>query len=90
MNWTISWRNRKVKAIPIFVDDEWDLQSIIDSQLNTGLNDIRFLRIVDIINLAKNGEINLSRKKAKAIWVISGKNRTDFDCSIWPLLADET
>lgn len=80
----------KVKAIPIFATDEWDLQPIIDSQLNTGLNDIRCLRIVDIIYHAKNGDIYLPRKKAKAIWVISGKNKTDFDRLIWPLSPNET
>jgi len=78
----------KVKAIPIFATDERDLQPIIDSQLNTGMNDIHCLRIIDIINLAQNGKINLSRKMAKAIWVISGKNKEDFDSEIWPLLTE--
>lgn len=82
---TCSLAYAKVKAIPVFATDEGDLQPIIDLQLNTGLNDIRCLRIFDIIFLAKNGEINLSRKIAKAIWVISGKNKAEFDCSIWPL-----
>jgi hypothetical protein len=50
----------KVKDIPIFATDECDLQPIIDSQLNTGMNDIYCLRIIDIINMAKNEQINLS------------------------------
>ncbi|MGI6768843.1 MAG: hypothetical protein ACOX43_07180 [Bacilli bacterium] len=76
----------KVKGIPIFVTDECDLQPIIDTQLNTGLNDIHCLRIIDIIKMGKNGEINLPRKKAKNIWLISKKDKTEFDCSIWPIL----
>lgn len=75
----------KVKGIPIFATDECDLQPIIDSQLNTGMNDIHCLRIVDIINMAKKGEISLPRKSAKAIWRISGKNNDDFDRSVWPI-----
>ena len=61
------------------------MQPIIDSQLNTGMNDIYCLRIIDIINMAKNEQINLSRKSAKAIWVISGKNKDDFDRLVWSL-----
>ncbi len=85
---TCSLAYAKVKAIPVFATDERDLQPIIDSQLNTGLNDIHCLRVVDIINMAKNGTISMPRKTARAIWVISGKNKTDFDCSIWPLPPD--
>lgn len=80
----------KVKAIPVFATDERDLQPIIDLILNTGLNDVHCLRIIDIVNLAKAGEIDLPRKSAKAIWVISGKNKADFDHSIWPLPVDQT
>lgn len=76
----------KVKAIPIFATDEYDLQPIIDKLLNTGMGDISCLRIIDIINMAKSGKIGLPRKHAKAIWVISGKNKDDFDRLIWPLL----
>ena len=75
----------KVKDIPIFATDECDLQPIIDLQLNTGMNDIHCLRIVDIINMARNGEISLPRKSAKAIWVISEKNKDDFDRFVWPI-----
>jgi len=75
----------KVKGIPIFATDERDLQPMIDMQFNTGMNDIHCLRIVDIINMAKSGQIDLPRKSAKAIWRISGKNPNDFDSDIWPL-----
>ncbi|KLU60496.1 hypothetical protein CEB3_c33470 [Peptococcaceae bacterium CEB3] len=60
-----------------------DLQPIIDSLLNTGINYIRCLRIVDMINMAKCGQINIPRKRAKAIWTISGKSRDDFDRTVW-------
>ncbi len=83
---TCSLAYAKVKDIPIFATDECDLQPIIDKLLNTGMNDINCLRIIDIINMAKNGQINLPRKSAKAIWVISGKNKDDFDRSVWPIL----
>jgi hypothetical protein len=43
----------KVKTIKVFATDERDLQSIIDTQLNIGLNDIRCIRIIDIINLGE-------------------------------------
>ena len=85
---TCSLAYAKVKAIPVFATDEGDLQAIINSQLNTGLNDIQCLRIIDIINLAKKGKITLTRKQAKAIWALSGKNKDDFDHSIWPLSPD--
>jgi len=75
----------KVKGIPFFATDECDLQPIIDIKLNTGVNDIRCLRIVDIIYMAKNNVIDLSRKNAKLLWVISGKNKDDFAIDIWPI-----
>ena len=75
----------KAKGIEIFVTDEKELQPIIDSRLNVGLNDIRCIRIIDIVNLAKNNEISLSRKIAKLIWIISGKDKQVFDDEIWPL-----
>ncbi len=82
---TCSLAYAKVKSIPLFATDECDLQSIIDSELNTGINDIHCLRIVAIIQMARNEEISLPRKHAKAIWVISGKNKVDFDSTIWPI-----
>ncbi len=83
---TCSLAYAKVKSIPIFATDECNLQPIIDSQLNTGMDDdINCLRIVDIINMAKNGQINLPRKTAKAIWRISGKKNDDFDRYVWPI-----
>lgn len=82
---TCSLAYAKVKGIPIFATDECDLQPIIDSQLNTGMSDIHCLRIIDIINMAKCGQISLPRKSAKAIWRISGKHKDDFDHSVWPI-----
>ena len=82
---TCSLAYAKVKGIPIFATDERDLQAIIDSQLNTGMNDIHCLRIIDIIKMAKNDQICLSRKTSKAIWRISGKTNEDFDQYIWPI-----
>ena len=75
----------KAAGITIFVTDERDLQPIIDSRLNIGINDIQCLRIVDIIKMARDGEVSVSRKTAKALWVIAGKNKDDFDKSVWPL-----
>ncbi|MDO5115187.1 MAG: hypothetical protein Q4D58_03740 [Synergistaceae bacterium] len=75
----------KATGITIFATDENNLQQIIDSRLNTGIDDIHCLRIVDIIMKARNGEIDITRKTAKAIWVIAGKNKDDFDNKIWPL-----
>lgn len=76
----------KVKQIPIFATDESNLQPIIDSQLNTGSeHDIHCLRIENIVQRAKNGEIAISRKQAKALWIIAGKSKDIFDTKIWPL-----
>ncbi|MDC7289804.1 hypothetical protein NXH76_18595 [Blautia schinkii] len=57
----------KAVAIPIFATDEKELQPIIDKQLNTGIDDITCIRIVDIVMKAKNGEIDIQRKVAKAL-----------------------
>ena len=75
----------KATGIPVFATDEMDLQPIIDTQLNTGIDDITCLRIVDIIKKAKNGEIDVSRKVCKALWVISGKSKDMFDKTLWPV-----
>jgi hypothetical protein len=75
----------KVKSIPLFATDECDLQPIVDIILNTGIDDIHCLRIVDIVSMARNNEIDLPRKIAKLLWVISGKNRNDFDIDVWPI-----
>jgi len=77
----------KAKAIPYFVTDEKDLQPIIDEKLNNGIEDedILCIRIEDIIAKIKNNEIQgFSRKAAKVLWVLAGKNKEDFDNSIWP------
>ena len=75
----------KAMGIPVFATDEMDLQTIIDSQLNIGLADIKCLRIVDIVHMARAGEINLQRKVAKALWIIAEKPKEHFDQSVWPL-----
>ena len=74
----------KATGIPVFATDEKDLQPIIDSQLNTGINNIACIRIVDIISLAHEGKMEISRKNCKLLWVISGKSKIMFDTEIWP------
>lgn len=75
----------KVKQIPYFATDEKDLQPIIDAILNTGIDDITCVRIVDIIEKIKTGEIeNFTRKEAKVLWRLSGKSKEIFDSIIWP------
>lgn len=75
----------KATRIPVFATDEKNLQPIIDTQLNTGIDNITCIRIVDIIIKAKNGEINIPRKQAKALWRLSGKQNETFDMEIWPI-----
>ncbi len=75
----------KATGIPIFATDEKDIQPIIDSQLNTGIDDITCVRIVDIVLKAYAGEINISRKLCKALWIIAGKKKEIFDKKIWPV-----
>ena len=75
----------KATGIPVFATDEMNLQPIIDSQLNTGIDDITCLRIVDIIQKAHNGEIKIPRKICKALWLVTGKKKEIFDKEIWPV-----
>lgn len=81
----------KATGIPIFATDEAHLQPIIDSQLNTGINDISCLRIRNVVELIRDGQINLPRKYAKALWRIAYNNEDVhnankiFDEQIWPL-----
>ncbi len=75
----------KATGIPVFATDEMNLQPIIDSQLNTGIDDITCIRIVDIIQKAHNGEINIPRKICKALWLVTGKKKELFDVEIWPV-----
>lgn len=75
----------KATGIPVFATDEKDLQPIIDKQLNTGIDDITCIRIIDIIIQAKNGEIVIPRKVAKALWIVAGKKKEEFDNEIWPV-----
>ena len=74
----------KATGIPVFATDEKNLQPIIDSQLNTGLNDIRCLRIGDIVQKAHTGEIEIKRKDCRVLWVIAGNKKEVFDKVIWP------
>lgn len=75
----------KAVGIPVFATDEMNLQPIINTQLNVGIDDITCLRIVDIIKMAKEGEVNISRKVAKALWLVAGKKKETFDTDIWPI-----
>lgn len=75
----------KAKSIPVFATDEMNLQPIIDSQLNTGIDDITCLRIVDIIEKAHSGEFDIPRKVCKALWIVAGKKKEVFDSDIWPI-----
>lgn len=75
----------KAKGIPVFATDEMNLQPIIDSQLNIGIDDITCIRIVDIVERAHKGEIDISRKICKALWTVSGKKKEIFDIKIWPI-----
>lgn len=81
---TCSLAYAKATGIPFFATDEMNLQPIIDSRLNTGVDDITCIRIVDIIRKAHDGEISIPRKVCKALWVIAGKKKEIFDREIWP------
>lgn len=76
----------KATGIPVFATDEKDLRPIIDKQLNTGMDDITCIRIVDIISKANTGEIVLPRKIAKALWLVAGKKKEIFDNEIWSVI----
>ena len=80
----------KATGIPIFATDEKYLQPIIDSQLNTGIDDITCIRIVDIVEKAHAGEIEVSRKLCKVLWVVAGNDKKEFDNKIWPLETPDT
>lgn len=79
----------KSMGISYFVSDESLLQPLVDKHLNTGIGkDIKCIRIRDVIEMIRTGEICLSRKHAKAIWRISFGSVTAnaiFDREIWPL-----
>jgi len=78
----------KTLSIPVFFTDERDLQTIIDLNLNTGIDDIKSVRIVDIMNMIKRGDITgFNRKQAKAMWAMSGKGKGVFDSEVWPMRA---
>ena len=44
-----------------------------------------FKRIVDIIQKAHDGEIDVPRKICKALWLVTGKKKEIFDKEIWPV-----
>lgn len=76
----------KTKSITYFATDEKDLQIIIDEKINTGIDDIHCIRIIDIIKRIKEGTLKgLKRKEAKVLWRLSGKSTDWFDKEIWPI-----
>ena len=81
----------KATGIPVFATDEAQLQPIIDSQLNTGMDDITCLRIRNVVEMIRDGQIDLPRKYAKALWRIAYNNEyvhnanQIFDEKIWPI-----
>ena len=75
----------KATNIPYFATDERDLQPIIDSQLNVGINDISCIRIIDIVYMIRDGKIEISRKVTKAMWYLTGKSKEYFDTVVWPI-----
>ena len=75
----------KAKGIPVFATDEMNVQPIIDAQLNVGMDDIRCIRIVDIIDKAYRGELDIPGKICKALWIVAGKRKELFDREVWPL-----
>lgn len=77
----------KTKSIVYFGTDEKDLQIIIDEKLNSGMNDIHCIRIIDIIHMIRDGKLlGLKRKEAKVLWKLAGKSTERFDNEIWPLI----
>lgn len=77
----------KIKSITYFGTDEMDLQPIIDERLNSGIDDIFCIRIIDIIYMIRDGELSgLKRKEAKALWRLAGKSTEWFDNKIWPII----
>lgn len=74
----------KTMNIAIFATDEMHLHTIVDELLNTELHKITCLRIIDIIQAIKSGNIQLlQRKDAKLLWIISGKKKEVFDSQLW-------
>lgn len=77
----------KTKSIAYFATDEKELQTIIDEVLNTGMNDLSCLRIVDIIEMIRDGKLEgLKRKEAKVLWRLAGKSTESFDKNIWTII----
>jgi predicted nucleic acid-binding protein len=76
----------KTMSIAYFGTDERDLQVIIDEKLNSGINNIYCVRIIDIIEMIRDGKLDgFTRKNAKILWRLSGKSKVLFDEEIWPI-----
>ena len=76
----------KAKSIRYFATDEKNLQPIIDRILNTGIDDIVCVRIEDVIQKIKSGELDgFTRKEAKVLWRLTCKEASVFDKRIWPI-----
>ncbi len=74
----------KTKSITYFGTDEKDLQVIIDEKLNSGIDNIYCIRIIDIIEMIRDEKLKgLTRKEAKALWRLSDKSTEQFN-KIWP------
>ena len=46
------------------------------------------MQISILITKAKDGEIAVARKIAKALWIVAGKRKEVFDNEIWPVTAE--
>ena len=76
----------KTKSITYFGTDEKDLQPIINEKLNNGIDNISCIRIIDIIEMIRDGKLEgLKRKEVKALWRLAGKPTERFDKDIWPI-----
>ena len=76
----------KTVGIPYFATEEQRLQPIIDKQLNTDLeNHLTCIHIADVVRQAYIGEIQLTRKTCKAMWLAAGYRKEVFDQELWPL-----
>lgn len=80
----------KTMSIQYFGTDEKNLQIIVDRILNIGKDDIRCIRIKDIVMMIKENQIEgFNRKDAKIIWRLSGKATAVFDNEIWPTSSNQ-
>lgn len=83
---TCSLAMAKTKSIPYFATDEVGIQPIVDKILNTGIDDIICVRIEDVIRRIQSNQLqNFTRKEAKVLWRLAGKQTEIFDKYIWPI-----